>query len=700
MRSIVKESGVKNLLRCFLIVAVIQQGCAHRPSATTKPSIGESSEFVERSQLSDGDFSRLHRLMDKARRGQPITIAVIGGSITEGARASSADKTYGRIVYRWWQQTFPESNVTFFNAGIGATGSLYGALRAQRDLTSRHPDFVIEEWGVNDGDTERSAETVEGLTRQILRQPNDPAVMLLFMMHQDGRNAQEWQSKVGRHYALPMVSYRDVFWPEMQAARLTWRDISPDEIHPNDRGHAAAAQFIIRMLEKAKRAMPASGANIAIKPIPAPMISDRYERTSIQAGADLKPIANNGWTFVKNGLQSETPGSTLEFETTGRRVYISWYRFRGAMGKARVQLDDAKPIVLDGWFNGTWGGYRDLRPVGVDLAPGVHHVRVELLNDKNPESTGHQFRVCAVGAADIDVAATTAADVQLPETCYLFTSFRGNGEDGLHLAYSADGLKWTALNGDKSYLTPHVGKENLMRDPCITRGPDGEFHMVWTDGWNGKTIGYAHSKDLIHWSPQRCLPVMEHEPAARNCWAPEIVYDEQARHFLIFWSTTIPGRFPETDKTGDGGLNHRIYCTTTTDFETLSPTRIFYNGGFDVIDATLLRDAGKFYLILKDETMTPLKKQLRIASSDRIDRPFTDLSQPFTKHYTEGPTAIKIGDDYIVYFDCYTEGHYGAMRSKDLVHWEDVTSQLSFPKDTRHGTVISVPADIIRNLSK
>ena len=100
------------------------------------------------------------------------------------------------------------------------------------------------------------------------------------------------------------------------------------------------------------------------------------------------------------------------------------------------------------------------------------------------------------------------------EEVYLFASFRGNGEDGLHLAHSRDGLEWAALNGDRSFLKPEVGGK-LMRDPCIIRGPDGLFHMVWTTSWSDKGIGYANSKDLVSWSEQQFVPVMEHEAGAR-----------------------------------------------------------------------------------------------------------------------------------------------------------------------------------------
>src|ERR1700710_914243 len=95
---------------------------------------------------------------------------------------------------------------------------------------------------------------------------------------------------------------------------------------------------------------------------------------------------------------------------------------------------------------------------------------------------------------------------------YLYSYFVGNGEDGLHLATSDDGLKWTALRGGASFLQPVVGENKLMRDPCLLLGSDGVFRMVWTTSWSGITIGYASSKDLINWSEQRALPVMANEP--------------------------------------------------------------------------------------------------------------------------------------------------------------------------------------------
>ena len=289
---------------------------------------------------------------------------------------------------------------------------------------------------------------------------------------------------------------------------------------------------------------------------------------------------------------------------------------------------------------------------------------------------------------------------------YVFTYFNGNGEDGLHLAYSHNGLNWHALNKGKSFLRPQVGQDKLMRDPCIIPGPDGRFHMVWTVSWKEKGIGYAHSRDLIHWSAQQFIPVMEHEPIAKNTWAPELFYDEATEQYLIFWATTIPGRFPETDNQSNQGPpnpgnNHRMYYVTTKDFKTFSETKIFYNHGFNVIDATLIAAQGRYVMFLKDESNRPFtpQKNVKMAFSDRAEGPYTPASQPITGDYwCEGPTVIKIGNAWQVYFDKYRKHQYGALRSTDLKTWEDISEQITHPQDMRHGTVVEVSRTLLQKL--
>ncbi len=283
---------------------------------------------------------------------------------------------------------------------------------------------------------------------------------------------------------------------------------------------------------------------------------------------------------------------------------------------------------------------------------------------------------------------------------YLFAYFKGNGETGLHLAYSTDGFVWRSLNNGQPILKPSVGRDKLMRDPHITLGPDGLYHMVWTSSWTEPVIGYASSKDLVNWSEQRGITPMAHEPAARNVWAPETFYDGDSGQFLLFWATTIPGRFPETDKLGDNGLNHRMYLTTTKDFRSFTPTRVFYDQGFNVIDATIVKEGRRYIMFLKDETRHPIpQKNIRYAVSDRATGPYGPPSNPITGNYwAEGPSAIKVGKRFIVYFDRYRDRRYGAVASTDFEQWEDISSKVEFPEGARHGTVFRVSAEVLSGL--
>lgn len=286
------------------------------------------------------------------------------------------------------------------------------------------------------------------------------------------------------------------------------------------------------------------------------------------------------------------------------------------------------------------------------------------------------------------------------EKNYVFAYFKNNGQDGLHLAGSHDGLNWTAFKNDQSFLVPTVANDKLMRDPCIIQGLDGRFHMVWTVSWADKGIGYASSDDLIHWSEQQFIPVMAKEDSARNCWAPEITVDPVSKTYMIYWATTIKGRFPETFSTLDNGYNHRIYYVTTKDFKTYSETKLLYDPGFNVIDATIVRDGSRYVMFLKDETREPAQKNLKIAYSDHLTGPYSNASAPITgKYWAEGPTTEKVNNRWIVYFDKYRDHKYGAITSSDLKNWTDISDKISVPSGLRHGTIFTVESSVFNMLS-
>jgi len=279
---------------------------------------------------------------------------------------------------------------------------------------------------------------------------------------------------------------------------------------------------------------------------------------------------------------------------------------------------------------------------------------------------------------------------------YMFSSFHEPANEGLRLLYSYDGYKWTDLN--QTFLQPEVGASKLMRDPSVIKGPDGTFHLVWTTGWRGDLgFGYAHSKDLVHWSAQKFIPVMQHEPTTVNVWAPELFYDAATKKFIIIWASTIPERFPrgiEEEKN-----NHRMYYTTTSDFETFSDTKLFLDPGFSVIDAVIVQqEKDKYALVLKDNTRP--NRNLKMAYGTSALGPYTGVTEPFTGNFIEGPSVVKVKDEWLIYFDVYEKKIYGAMKTKDFKTFEDITQQVQVPAGHKHGTIFKASPKVLRKVKK
>jgi len=289
---------------------------------------------------------------------------------------------------------------------------------------------------------------------------------------------------------------------------------------------------------------------------------------------------------------------------------------------------------------------------------------------------------------------------------YLFSYF-SNERDGLKLCYSNDFYNWTDIPG--SYLCPRIG-DRIMRDPFIQHASNGTFHLVWTTGWARKDIGYSSSKDLVHWTEQRLIPVMAHEKRARNCWAPKIFYVESEKKWLILWSTWIDdGSLPAPEEPNTR-KNHRIYYVTTTDFVTFSKAKKYFDPGHSCIDAYLLIDDKEYLLFYKDErenegkVLDPEHQNIHYAKGPSPYGPFTDFSPAITSQngatwFNEGPCAIKIGREYLVYYDHHSDvpvpKYYGAVKSTDLKNWTDVSHLMSFPPGTKHGSIIKVKASCL-----
>ena len=372
-------------MKKLLIITIFIMTTTIINSASAEKLIAD--KLFSRAVVDAGDSARLKRVFEKAQRGEKITVGVIGGSITAGAAASKPENRWGNLIAKWWKKKFPKSEIKLVNAGIGATDSLYGALRVQEDLLKYAPDFVVVEYSVNDTNVKMHAETLEGLIRQILNSQNKPAVMLLFTMNLNGHNAQEWHSKVGKHYNIPMISYRDAVWPEVESGKITWRDISPDEVHPNDIGHKCCAELLSLYLESVLTDKP---TNV----IPPPLFTDVFEHAKRFRGKNLIPTENKGWKKNENGWMTGKPGSEIVFDVPGKLISLLFYRIKDDMGMAEVTVDGKNPVKLDGCFYGEWdGGHTPSQIVAENLKLGTHKVRIKLLNEKAPKSKSNKFEI-------------------------------------------------------------------------------------------------------------------------------------------------------------------------------------------------------------------------------------------------------------------------------------------------------------------
>lgn len=298
---------------------------------------------------------------------------------------------------------------------------------------------------------------------------------------------------------------------------------------------------------------------------------------------------------------------------------------------------------------------------------------------------------------------------------YVFTGFHEPALDGMRLLYSYDGYKWDSVPG--VLIVPHIGNDHqyfniyteqmeeprfyptpMMRDPSICQGPDGKFHLVWTIGWSGsKGFGYSESDDLMNWSEQRIITVME-DSLTNDVWAPEISYDEASQKYYIIWSSSIPqDRWTDADRLGSN-IAHRLYYTTTTDFQTFAPTKLYYNPGFNSIDGFLAKfESSKYVFVLKDNRK-PGYSNLFCVFSDSPDGPFSNPTTTFAPTYSEGPCMVKVGDDWLIYFDEYRNGTYGAVKTQDFQTFTPIDDEISVPSGHKHGTIFKIKESLLKKI--
>lgn len=328
-----------------------------------------------------GNLSRLKATMNRSA-DEPVTVAFIGGSITQGSLASAEECCYAHRIYRWWQNRFPNSR--YINAGIGGTDSQFGVARVEEDVLRFRPDVVFVEFSVNDENTPHFRETYEGLVRKILR--SGAAVVLIHNMFYDsGKSAEEMHLEIGKHYDLPCISMKSAVFSAVKEGRLQRRALTPDDLHPNDRGHALVASVVTGFLDRV------SSADIPVLPtdLPKPLTANGYEYSFRHQNHNAAPVLEGFLPdptpqehitqMFRRGYTARNRGDKITFLVEGTGIAVQYRKsVRQPAPIAKVTVDGVHSCFLDANFRETWGDCLYLESVLIHGEDKPHRVVIEI----------------------------------------------------------------------------------------------------------------------------------------------------------------------------------------------------------------------------------------------------------------------------------------------------------------------------------
>ena len=353
-------------------------------------------------------MTRLKNLMKRAAKGESLVIGFLGGSITQGSLSSTPKTCYAYLVYEWWKKSFPNAAFSFVNGGIGGTTSHYGGARAWKDVLCYRPDIVTVDFSVNDDANEFFEETYEGMLRRLLAAPSDPAVVVLNNVFYDtGKNAQNYHNRIADHYGIPHVSIKDTVYPDVESGKIVRADITPDNLHPNDKGHRLVADEICKLLDSIKAEMEEEtivGENIEGKSIkteasvllPAPLTENAYEHSRLIQIQDNEaildgflddPIEKKGMLDIfKNGWTAAHTNDKISFEIECSCLAVQYRKsVQQPVPKAKAVIDgdEAHAVILDGNFTEDWGDCLYLEPLLHHAEKKVHRIEITITDAKD-----------------------------------------------------------------------------------------------------------------------------------------------------------------------------------------------------------------------------------------------------------------------------------------------------------------------------
>lgn len=367
------------LLLC-LLGGIFTAGFAETESKETDNMDDWYQDMLDHAVMNRGNNTRLKNVIERARNGERITIATIGGSITEGAGAGIYKECWACRFLAGFRERYGVGDgmhIGLVNAGVGGTASTFGWMRWDRDIVQRVkdddglPDLVIIEYAVNDGQEPTGHKCYESMVRSVLDQLNKPAVILLFSVFPTGYSLQNELAPIGQAYDLMMISMRNSAYP-LVGDKWTQKEFFFDQFHPTSAGHNVMADCILHGVEQANNAetdpedlacpeKPVYGLNFTgLKSIfrdqtdPALKLetgsfsandSSAYRNTPVG-----KVCGDNFYHDGKNGNEA------LRFTASFRELLIAAKTTMDSnYGKVEIRIDGEHVRTFNPHTNGSWG---------------------------------------------------------------------------------------------------------------------------------------------------------------------------------------------------------------------------------------------------------------------------------------------------------------------------------------------------------
>lgn len=344
---------------------------------------GATEKMIERSVLFEGDTSRLAEKVNNAlENDKEITkICFLGDSITQGSAASGSSNQYVNRFKKWW-----EENVSYYvevtNAGIGATDSYLAVHRVQTDVLDAQPDIIFIEF-INDTDDDFFKAAMDSLVRKCMAMENNPAVVLIEMTMEDGTSPQNVHSEIAKAYNIPVISYHDAIMPEIEAGTIEWKDISPDNIHPNDDGHAMLAQMLTSFVGNIKDNIDSYDKQSKAFDAESPTGDMYADARLVDRNSDEVKLVDEGEFTETANFQTfnagweTTNGGSATFEMEFKNLGILYMKtIDGKSGNLTITVDGEEVMPLVGDFSGGWGSYAKSDELYTSDTKAKHTVKV------------------------------------------------------------------------------------------------------------------------------------------------------------------------------------------------------------------------------------------------------------------------------------------------------------------------------------